>query len=480
MRRIIQLVALVVTAGCALATQTEAQTFNSGSTGALGALNVTSGTVTLTTPLDGVFNYTTINVSGGATLKFTRNAANTPITLLASGTVTINNATIDVSGAAGGSAGFSQTFVAPNGGAGGPGGFDGGSGANGIVSTTGGTGLGPGGGGGSTVTSGAGSQQGAGGGGFDVAGTAGAGGTQGTAGTGGASYGAPTLLPLIGGSGGGGGGAIFGNTGGGGGGGGGAIIIASSGTITLTGGGARILAQGGAGASSNGNAGTGSGAGGSGGAVRLIATTITSSQSPQITVTAGAAGVFAGAGAPGRVRVEAYGNSLGANYGSVPPSAVSSGQPTTVALTSSPTLRITSIAGVATPASPTGSFAAPDVTLPAGTANPVTVAIAGANIPLGTVVTVTVSGVNDGNASGSGALSGTVASSTASAGVTIPTTQPSVISASATFVVASLGGGPVYAEGEEVDRVRVSAALGGASYVSYITKSGREVVLGAR
>jgi hypothetical protein len=467
--------ALVVIASGALAAPAGAQTFNSGSTGALGALNVTSGTVTLTTPPDGAFHYTTIDVSN-ATLKFTRNVANTPITVLASGNVTINNGTIDVSGATGGGAGFGQTFVAPNGGAGGPGGFDAGSGANGTVSTTGGNGLGPGGGGGSTVTNGAGSQSGAGGGGFGSAGTAGGVGSAGTAGAAGTTYGAPTLLPLIGGSGGGGGGAIFGNTGGGGGGGAGAIIIASSGTITLTGGGARILAQGGVAGSSFGNGGVASGGGGSGGSVRLIATSITGSNGQILVNGGGAGGVdFGGAGGAGRVRIEAFTNTLGASFGGVPPSAVTSAQPTTVVLANTPTLRIMSIAGVATPASPTGSFATPDVTLAAGTTNPVTVVIAGFNIPVGTVVTVAVSGVNDGASTGSGTLSGTVASSTASATVTIPTAQPSVISATATFVLADLAGGPVYADGELIERVRVSATAAGLSRVSYITRSGREV-----
>jgi hypothetical protein len=35
----------------------------------------------------------------------------------------------------------------------------------------------------------------------------------------------------------------------------------------------------------------------------------------------------------------------------------------------------------------------------------------------------------------------------------------------------------VYAEGEEVERVRVSASLGGATRVAYVTKSGREIVV---
>src|SRR6266571_4303603 len=120
-----------------------AQTFNSGSTGADGALSPTT-TTTLTLPPSGVFNFTTVNIPSGVTVRFTKNATNTPVTILASGDVTIAG-TIDVRGAPGGG-GSGQTLLAPSGGNGGPGGFSGGSGSNGIASTIGGAGLGPGGG----------------------------------------------------------------------------------------------------------------------------------------------------------------------------------------------------------------------------------------------------------------------------------------------------------------------------------------------
>jgi hypothetical protein len=59
--------------------------------------------------------------------------------------------------------------------------------------------------------------------------------------------------------------------------------------------------------------------------------------------------------------------------------------------------------------------------------------------------------------------------------------QPCVISASATFpLVATGAGGPVYADGEEIDRVRVTAALGGEAQAVYLTPSGREVLASAR
>jgi hypothetical protein len=446
-----------------------AQTFNSGSTGADGAFNPTTST-TLTLPPDGVFNFTTINIPAGVTVRFARNAANTPVTLLASGNVTIAG-TIDVSGSPGGSGVQGATNLVNNGGAGGPGGFDGGDGADGLASTTGGSGLGPGGGAGGVVTGGAGN--GGGGGGFVVSGATGlsASGSSGTGGAGGGPYGTSALIPLIGGSGGGAGGAPFGHTGSGGGGGGGALLIASSGTITLTG---TLLARGGSGTTSAGCCVPGTGGSGSGGAIRLIATTITGSGG-SINVVGGVPtfGGSAGSGSIGRIRIEAYTNTATINYAQVP----SIDKPGVVALPNAPTLTISAIAGVAAPASPTGTYATPDITLPAGTTNPMTIALAASNIPLGTTVTVTVKPL-DGAASSatSTGLAGTLAASTATASLTIPTSQPSVISASATFTLASLpGAGPLFAQGEQVERIRVAAVLGGLPTTTYITRSGREV-----
>lgn len=55
-----------------------AQTFNSGSTGSLGAFAPTINT-TIALPPDGVLNYTTVNIPSGVTVTFTPNAANTPV-----------------------------------------------------------------------------------------------------------------------------------------------------------------------------------------------------------------------------------------------------------------------------------------------------------------------------------------------------------------------------------------------------------------
>ena len=452
-----------------------AQTFNSGSTGTDGAFNPTSSTTLPLSP-DGVFNFTTINIPAGVTVTFTHNASNTPITMLASGNVVIAG-TINLNGTGGGNA-TGGTGISPNGGLGGPGGFNGGDGADGIASTTGGTGLGPGGGTGGIIykepTTGLDNASGGGGGSFGSTGTPSLRRPEVTPG---ATYGVSTLVPLTGGSGGGGGAAFFGLTGGGGGGGGGAILIASSGTITFTG---SITATGGN--ASNAITGiltAGAGAGASGGAVRLVANTITGSGG-SINVaggsgTPGSASSFTGAGTggTGRIRIEAYTNTATINFAQVP----SIDKPGVVALPNAPSLRIASVAGVAAPVSPTGAFANPDVTLPSGTANPMTIGLAASNIPLGTTVTVTAKPLNGAASSATSTpLTGALAASAASASLTISTNQPSVISASATFTLAALpDAGPLHAAGESVERIRVTAVLGSPSQVVYITRSGREV-----
>src|SRR5207249_2164327 len=163
-----------------------------------GAFNPTTDS-TLTLPPAGVLNFTTINIPSGVTVKFIPNVANTPVTLLASGNVTIAG-TVDVSGGPGGGATVGTNLV-PNGGIGGPGGASGASGSNALVISTGGAGLGPGGGPAGTILNNT-WQMGGSGGGF---GTAGAWRyvccNQEPAGTGGVTYGSPTLLPAIGGSG---------------------------------------------------------------------------------------------------------------------------------------------------------------------------------------------------------------------------------------------------------------------------------------
>ncbi len=365
----------LVVASVVLASHPAHAQFNSGSTGAHGALNP-SAHLTLTLPASGVFNFTTVNIPGGVILRFTRNATNTPVTILAQGDVIIAG-TMDVSGSAGGAGSLTGTLLGPNGGAGGPGGFDGGTGANGVISTTGGAGLGPGGGSG-----GANSGSSGGGGGHVAVGGSSSGAGAVTA-AGGGAYGTAGLLPISGGSGGGGGGAAFGATGFGGGGGGGALLIASSTTITLSG---TIRARGGNGAAGP-NPSAGFGGSGSGGAVRLVANTVGGNGTIDVNggdriggFFGGSGGFFFnGAGSAGRLRLESFTNTAVLNFVAVPPTTISSSLPNPAVLANAPTLRISSIAGVATPGVAQGSFVTPDITLPAGTTNPVPVTITGAS-----------------------------------------------------------------------------------------------------
>src|SRR5437762_2772563 len=106
--------------------------YSSGSTGADGPFpggpfpvcTPTPCTMTVTVPTTGVFNFTTITVPAGVTVKFTRNAANTPVTLLATQNVLIAG-TLDVSGSAGVPLVLFVDMAPHLGGAGGSGGFDG-------------------------------------------------------------------------------------------------------------------------------------------------------------------------------------------------------------------------------------------------------------------------------------------------------------------------------------------------------------------
>lgn len=251
LRNLVIVAALSAAPWLGLSSQALGQTFSSGSTGVDGAFNPTTST-TITLPPSGVFNYTSVTIPAGVTITYARNATNTPVTILATGDVTING-TISVKGSDGV---FGNGLGPFAGGLGGPGGFNGGNGGvkNGMLPSAG---QGPGGG-----------APGA----FPPA----------VAPRGG-RYGAPSsfvaLVPLFGGSGG-GGGAASDNTGpvnvaASGGGGGGALLIASSGRIVVNGTGS-ISAIGGSATSANFGVGScyPTGQPGSGGAIRLVATQI--------------------------------------------------------------------------------------------------------------------------------------------------------------------------------------------------------------
>lgn len=467
-----------------LAFAAAAQGFESGSTGADGAFNPTVDRV-VALPDDGVFNFTSVNIPVGVTVRFERNTLNTPVRILVSGNATIDGI-IDLSGQpspAVGSAGGG--VIADDGlpGLGGPGGFDGGRGGEpGASGFAGGQGVGPGGGFPSLWQTNSGGVLygcGGGGGGFGANGGNGryfgpgnisiCSGSQ--LASGGPAYGNERLAPLIGGAGGGGaaGGGSFAGSGGGGG--GGAILLAVSGTLSVNG---SIRANGGNGGAVGGASTGGVGGGGAGGGIRLIATTLSGNGAISATGGTGASTETSagGSGAPGRIRFEAQ--TMSRTAATTP--QFSFGAPGAVFLTGLPSLRIASVAGIAAPLVPTGSA---DIVLPVDQPNPVQVVVNAVNVPLGNTATVTLTPAT-GNATSvvTNALNGTVAQSSASASIAIPD-GPNTLLASVSFTVTEAQSVAFQGvtDGEPVREVRLLASLTGASQTVLVTASGREIVM---
>jgi hypothetical protein len=355
--------------------------FSSGSTGADGAFtptnsmpstgySVSGNVVTVTNSATGIFNFTSVYIETNWTVKFTKNALNTPVYLLATNDVTIKG-TIDLNGTSGSGV---------NMGLGGPGGFDGGK--AGATSATTGSGFGPGAGKYIVSASGAGS--------FGFPGESwGAGGA-------GPTYGTIDIRPFIGGS---GGAAQINKSGGGGGGG---LLIASSTKIDVIG---KITASGG------GAGGVDSGAG-SGGGISLIATTIQG----EGVIEAPSAGSTTDGGV-GRIRLEACQN----RRLTLTTPAATFGSPGSVFLSTNPTIRVTSIAGQNTPSTPSGSLTVPDLNLPGGYTNPATINVAASNVNAGTTFTVILTPVYGSNFTASSTLSGVYTNSTGSVSMNVYT-----------------------------------------------------------
>ena len=333
---------------------------NSGSNGSDGAFNPTTNTViNMADHPNGIYQYTSVNISNGVTVSFIPNANNTPVVWLVQSNVVING-TVDVSGQTGGYNGVGSP--------GGPGAYRGGNGGSPGVATSG---QGPGGGAAGCPVANSGTY----------------------------TNGNIFLIPLLGGSGGGGGGmSCYYPLGGGGGGGG--ILIATSSTISLSG---VINAVGGLSAHGFTDNYYGSGAG-SGGAVRLVGVTIVGTGS----VTGSA-----------RVRFDTYENNF---VGSISGIFTSGSQFVIIPSSGQlPQLTVTSVGGVPVSASPTGALSTPDAVLSAQQNNPIPVVVSCANIPLNTQITVSVKPANGAAVSATGLNStGTLSSSTATISIVIP------------------------------------------------------------
>ena len=353
---------------------------NSGSNGSDGAFNPTTNIViNMADHPNGIYQYTSVNISNVVAVTFIPNANNSPVVwLVQSNCVISGQINLDAQAAGPGV-----------GGSGGPGGYAGGN--AGSVPTPG---QGPGGGPAGSISS--------------YGGTA----SYGSLGSGtlqGSIYGNAFLLPLIGGSGGGGGGDYYHRSLAGGGG-GGAILIAAP-NIQLNGG---ISAGGGSGSFWNdGSGGYGWGAGGSGGAVRLIANIISGTGSI-------AAGVpYGSGGGLGRIRFDTYQNSFGGTLAGVWTQGF---QPIIIPTPGQGAqLIVTSVGGVPVSASPSGQLVTPDAVLSAQQNNPISIVVHCSNIPLNTQITVSVRPANGATVSATGLNNtGTLASSTATISITMP------------------------------------------------------------
>lgn len=329
--------------------------FDSGSDGSDGALDLTGtppGTLvfdpgSFDPPLDpdedNVYHFTSITVPADVTLVFEARRLNySPIHWLATGAVQIDG-TLYLRGDPGHPVG-ERYHAEP-----GPGGFHGGVGRRGDAVAT--RGFGPGGGSGGSLVSG---------------------GSHATLGRGNnvaPAYGNRFLLPLVGGSGGGGLRPFNNSPGAGGGGGGGAILIASSESIVL---GGLITAAGGSGST-----------GGSGGAVRILAPVFSGTG----TITVDGGGPSTLRGGSGWIRVEATERTFSGSLQGVTSLVTLAPRPVILS-PPAPRVRITSVAGIPVPPSPTGSFEVPDAALDTG--DPVTVEVETAHVPPGTEVTLLI------------------------------------------------------------------------------------------
>jgi hypothetical protein len=356
---------------------------NSGSNGSDGAFNPTTNIViNMASHPNGIYQYTSVNISNGITVTFIPNANNTPVTWLVQSNCVING-TVNVSG---------QSSSDAQGGLGGPGGFRGGNG--GVAGTSG---QGPG--GGSVADCGAGN-----------ASYGSLGGIYGSHVASGPMYGNVFLVPLLGGSG--GGGATSYSSGGGGG--GGAILVVASNTIELNG---SVSAFGG-GVSFIQYYGYAAG-GGSGGAVRFVASKISGAGGIGTSGSSGGCGIYSSPSGSGRVRFDTYENDFSGGISG----AFTQGSQFIIIPTAGQgaQLTVTSVGGVAVSASPTGALSTPDAVLSAQQNNPVPVVVSCANIPLNTQITVSVKPVNGSAVSATGLNnSGTLSSSTATISIVMP------------------------------------------------------------
>ncbi|HVQ38098.1 MAG TPA: hypothetical protein VMS31_11230 [Pyrinomonadaceae bacterium] len=396
-----------------LSISSRAQSFSSGSTGADGALDLTTGPCQreIQLPESGILNYTSIIIPGACSVRFKPNFRNTPAILLVSGSVSIEG-TISLSAL------FPPfpscgTIPAP-----GAGGFYGGA-----INQPGG----------------------------------GAGGGRPAGPLNGKWVGSLSLVPIVGGSGGAGGSSFTGGSGGG------AIVIASSGTIGVSG---VIVANG----SRNNCAPSG---GGAGGAIRLVANSITVTG----TLSALGDTKSEEAPHPGVIRIEAPAGALFFTGSASPlPLLSTSVNAQVVPGSSTPSLTITSVGGFPISyAAGRPDFV--DLILPNLVTDPISVVVQAHNIPVGTQVNLNISGPSSGTFTPGtlSGTEGTSATTIAVSGLS--RTGATYLIAFADFTLLGNAANLNKKGSDAIATVRVIAKPGADSRLVFLRKNGTEIGL---
>ncbi|MGH7261460.1 MAG: hypothetical protein ACREI9_12400 [Nitrospiraceae bacterium] len=140
---------------------------------------------------------------------------------------------------------------------------------------------------------------------------------------------------------------------------------------------------------------------------------------------------------------------------------------------------ISSVGGVALPASPIGSYGTPDATIPTGVSNPVSVVLTATSTPVPTTFNLQVvpqtSAVSRVTTTATD-HTGTFAQSTVTTTATLPPGEVSLLLATATFVItpqmASLF--PLI-DGEPAEQILLAAAYGEPSSMTLVARSGKEM-----
>lgn len=398
-----------------------ADPFDSGSDGSDGVLAPTENiTIDMADHPDGIYQYESVNIPAGVTVSFLPNADNTPLTWLVQGDVVIDG-TVNLDGG---------NASAGPGGLPGPGGYRGGNARSLPFGDDGSQGEGPGGGAP-----------------FEHASHV----------TGARPYGNELLLPLIGGSGGGGTACCPG------GGGGGAFLLAVTGTLTLNG---AIVARGGDFCSTSYQA-------GSGGSIRLVTSELLGTG--LVDATTG----FCERGSRGRIRVEGH---IAEFRGQFQAGTLSTSKVANILLLPaniSPTVRITSLAGVPVPASPSGNSDTPDLDIPATTDNPVAVEVACTGAEPGSNVRLDLWNVGGSFTTYDAVNAGTLENSTATFSIDLP--QGTGVLRAVVFAAIPAGktalskaASGLAPNGEAFVRVGAVAALGQPSSLVFETASGKQ------